>query len=101
MERLDPPRSHDNPVMRRVSMCSCSGPAGTVTLTVVPADRAGRWADPTAAFPLALAGDARWVVRAVATPADGHEVDQAALQQFADSALASLPALNLLRTCNA
>ncbi len=77
--------------MRRVSMCSCSGPAGTVTLTVAPTARAGRWADPTAAFPLALASDARWVVRAVAMPADGHEVDQAALQQLADGALASLP----------
>ena len=88
---LDGPHSHDNPVMRRVSMCSCSGPAGTVTLTVAPSDRAGRWADPTAAFPLALAGDARWVVRTTARPADGHEVDQAALQQLADRALASLP----------
>ena len=89
---LDGPHSHDNPIMRRVSMCSCSGTAGTVTLTVAPTDRAGRWADPTAAFPLALASHARWVVRAVAMPADGHEVDQAALQQLADGALASLPA---------
>jgi len=88
---LDSPRSHDNPVMRRVSMCSCSGAAGTLSLTVAPAGRAGRWADPTAAFPLALASDARWVVRAVAMPADGHDVDQAALQQLADRALASLP----------
>jgi hypothetical protein len=89
---LDGPRSHDNPVMRRVSMCSCSGPSGTVTLTIAPSDRAGRWADPTAAFPLALAGDARWVVRTTARPTDGHEVDQPALQRLADRALASLPA---------
>ena len=88
---LERPQSHDNPIMRRASMCSCSGPAGTVTLTVAPSDRAGRWADPTAAFPLALASDARWVVRTTARPADGHEVDRAALQQLADRALASLP----------
>jgi hypothetical protein len=87
---LDAPRSHDNPVMRRASMCSCSGPAGTVTLTVAPSARAGMWADPTAASPLALAGDTRWVVRTAAMPADGHKVDRAALQQLADRALASL-----------
>ena len=88
---LDGPHSHDNPIMRRVSMCSCTGPAGTVTLTVAPRARAGMWADPTAASPLALAGDARWVVRTTANPSDGHEVDQPALQQLADRALASLP----------
>ena len=58
-----------------------TGPAGTVTLTVAPRARAGLWADPTAASPLALAGDARWVVRTTAYPSDGHEVDQPALQQ--------------------
>jgi hypothetical protein len=89
---LDGPRSHDNPIMRRSSMCSCTGPAGTVTLTVAPADRAGSWAaDPTNAFPLVLASDARWAVRTTARPADGHDVDQPALQQLADRALASLP----------
>ena len=88
---LDGPHSLDNPVMRHVSMCSCSGPAGTVTLTVAPSDRAGRWADPTGALPLALASVARWVVRTTAAPADGHEVDHPALQQLADRALASLP----------
>jgi len=89
---LDGPRAHDNLMMRRSSMCSCSGPAGNVTLIVAPTDRAGGWADPTAAFPLALATDARWLVRVVAQPADGHDVDQAALQALADRALRSLPA---------
>jgi len=88
---LDGPRSHDNPIMRRASMCSCTGPAGTVTLTIAPSGRAGMWADPTAAFPLALARDTRWVVRTTARPGDGHDVDRPALQLLADRALASLP----------
>ena len=76
--------------MRRSSMCACSGPAGNLTLIVVPTERAGGWADPTAAFALALAIDASWLVRAVAQPTDGHEVDQPALQALADRALESL-----------
>lgn len=89
---LSGPRPHDNPLMRRSSMCSCSGPPGNITLIVAPTDRAGGWADPTAAFALALATDERWLVRVVAQPADGNEVDQVALQALADRALESLAA---------
>lgn len=87
---LDGPDGGDSPLLRRSSMCASSGPAGHVTMIVVPSDRTGLHADPTAAFPLALARDERWLVRVVAMPADGHEADGAALQALADEALARL-----------
>ncbi len=90
---LGEPQGLDSPFMRRSSMCSCSGEGGHVTLVVAPRERAGMWADPTAAIPLALAMDADWLVRVVAQAADGHAVDERALQTLADEALARIVSL--------
>jgi hypothetical protein len=89
---LDGPRSLDSALMRHTSSSKCWGPAGTVLLSVRPVEHAGGAASTASSARLrsAVARDERWLVRAVAHASGGQTVDDAALQAFADGALARL-----------
>jgi hypothetical protein len=95
---LDGPVSGDLALIRRSSSCHCTGDAGTVRLTVYPLERAGRSASATPLIPCAIARDETWLVRVLARAADGHAVDETALQALADDALARLQGVTGERT---